>query len=375
MTDRRPDESPEHAAPDLPPVDELLTLAVQELGGQPRAGQQQMAHEVAACLEGEGVVLTQAGTGTGKSLAYLVPAARHAVATGEPVVIATATLALQRQLVDKDLPVVARALSPALGHELTFAVLKGRSNYLCLDRLNRGSPDPEESALFDAPTTRLGRQAARLRRWAETTDTGDRDDLDDPVDSRVWSGLSVSARECPGASNCAFGDDCFAEAGRTRAREADLVVTNHALLAIHVQGEVPVLPEHGAVIVDEAHELVDRMTTALTRELSLAGVERAVGRARKFLDPELAEPILDAAGFLSDVLDDQPEGVLRAERDENLVRPCPDVEGQLFVQLPHRIFPTREAVSPPVSPRHRRLPCWRVPNGQPRLRTGRPGGA
>lgn len=319
MTDPRPDESPEHAAPDLPSVDDLLTLAVQELGGQPRSGQHQMAQEIAACLDGEGVVLTQAGTGTGKSLAYLVPAARHAVTAGEPVVIATATLALQRQLVDKDLPVVARALSPVLGHELTFAVLKGRGNYLCLDRLNRGSPDPEESALFDAPTTRLGRQAARLRRWAETTDTGDRDDLADPVDSRVWSGLSVSARECPGASNCTFGDDCFAEAGRARAREADLVVTNHALLAIHVQGEVPVLPEHGAVIVDEAHELVDRMTTALTRELSLAVVERAVGRARKFLDPELAEPILDAAGFLSDVLDDQPEGRLRTLPGELVV--------------------------------------------------------
>ena len=324
MTDLPPEEpanpaSGDPALQDLASVDDLLTLAVHELGGDPRAGQQQMAHEIAACLDGRGVVLTQAGTGTGKSLAYLVPAARHAVAAGEPVVIATATLALQRQLVDKDLPVVARALTPALDHEVTFAVLKGRSNYLCLDRLNRGSPDPEETALFDAPTTRLGRQAARLRRWAETTDTGDRDDLDDAVDSRVWSGLSVSARECPGASNCAFGDDCFAEAARARAREADLVVTNHALLAIHVQGEVPVLPEHGAVIVDEAHELVDRMTTALTRELSLAVVERAVGRARRFLDPELAEPVLDAAGFFSDILDDLPEGRLRVLPGELVV--------------------------------------------------------
>jgi ATP-dependent DNA helicase DinG len=303
-----------------PSVGELLEQAVSELGGEPRAGQAQMADEIGRCLDaGSGTVLVQAGTGTGKSLAYLVPAARHAMVTDEPVVIATATLALQRQLVDKDLPVVSRALSPALGREVTFAVLKGRSNYLCLDRLNRGSPDPEESALFDTPTTRLGRQAARLQKWATTTTTGDRDDLSDPVDGRVWSGLSVSARECPGSANCAYGQDCFAEAAKARAREADVIVTNHALLAIHVQGEVPVLPEHGAVIVDEAHELVDRMTTALTRELSAPVVERAAGRARKFLGPELTDPLLDAAGYLGDVLEELPEGRLRALPEELVV--------------------------------------------------------
>ena len=303
-----------------PSVEELLALAVEELGGQPREGQSRMAHLVAQCLEsGSGSVLAQAGTGTGKSLAYLVPAARHAVHDDQPVVIATATLALQRQLVDKDLPVVSRALAPALGRDITYAVLKGRSNYLCLDRLNRGSPDPDEAALFDTPTTRLGRQAARLRTWAQSTGTGDRDDLEDTVDGRVWSGLSVSARECPGAANCAYGQDCFAEAAKARAREADLIVTNHALLAIHVQGEVPVLPEHGAVVVDEAHELVDRMTTALTRELSLPVIERAIGRARKFLVPELLDPLLDAAGYLGDVLEELPEGRMRALPEELVV--------------------------------------------------------
>ncbi|HYN56990.1 MAG TPA: ATP-dependent DNA helicase [Motilibacterales bacterium] len=304
----------------LPPVSALLDLAVHELGGQPRAGQAHMAGEIAQCLEsGAGTVLVQAGTGTGKSLAYLVPAARHAMDSDEPVVIATATIALQRQLVDKDLPVVSRALSAALGRDIRYAVLKGRSNYLCLDRLNRGSPDPEESALFDTPTTRLGRQAAKLAKWARTTKTGDRDDLTDPVDGRVWSGLSVSARECPGATNCAYGQDCFAEAARARAREADLIVTNHALLAIHIQGEVPVLPDHGAVVVDEAHELVDRMTTALTRELSAPVVERATGRARKFLGPELVDPLLDAAGYLGDVLAELPEGRLRGLPEELVV--------------------------------------------------------
>jgi ATP-dependent DNA helicase DinG len=304
----------------LPDVPELLGLAVAALGGQTRPGQVQMAEAVGERLAGgSGTLLVQAGTGTGKSLAYLVPAARHAIEAEQPVVVATATLALQRQLVEKDLPIVEQALAPALGREVRYAVLKGRSNYLCLDRLNRGSPDPDEAALFDTPTTRLGRQARRLRTWAEKTDTGDRDDLTDPVDGRVWAGLSVSARECPGATNCQFGQECFAELARARAREADLIVTNHALLAIHVQGDVPVLPEHGAVIVDEAHELVDRMTTSLTRDLSEPLVERAVGRARRFLTPELTDPLLDAAGYLADVLADLPEGRLRTLPEELVV--------------------------------------------------------
>ena len=136
-----PDESDD---PGPLQVTDLLDLAVDELGGQRREGQARMAQEIAECFDaGSGTVLVQAGTGTGKSVAYLVPAAQHAAAAKEPVVIATATLALQRQLVDKDLPVVSRALAPALGREVDFAVLKGRSNYLCLDRLTRGSPDPD----------------------------------------------------------------------------------------------------------------------------------------------------------------------------------------------------------------------------------------
>ncbi len=301
-------------------VAELLAAAVDELGGQRRAGQERMANAVDECLGGDpSALIVQAGTGTGKSLAYLVPAARRAVEAGEPVVVATATLALQRQLVEKDLPVVSRALSSAFGREIQFAVLKGRSNYVCLDRLTRGSPDPEEAALFDAPTTRLGRQARRLRRWAERTTTGDRDDLDEPVDGRVWAGVSVSSRECPGATSCPFGERCHAERARARAREADVVVTNHALLAIHVEGSVPTLPEHLGVIVDEAHELVDRMTAVLTGELSEAGIERAVARARRFLEPEDVEALADAGGYLGQVVSELPEGRLRVVPEELVV--------------------------------------------------------
>lgn len=304
----------------MPPVAQLLQAAVSELGGQERAGQLEMACAAGDALGGEPTaLLVQAGTGTGKSLAYLVAAARTALALEEPVVVATATLALQRQLVDKDLPIVTKALRPFAQRDISFAVLKGRANYLCRDRLERGGDDPEDAALFEAPTTRLGRQARRLRAWAQETDTGDRDDLEEPVDARVWSALSVSSRECPGASHCAFGEECFAELARARARSADLVVTNHALLAIHVEGNVPTLPEHSAVVVDEAHELVDRMTTALTAELSQALVERAVTRARRFLEPEHADSVLDAGEFLGQMLGDVPEGRLRSLPDELLV--------------------------------------------------------
>ncbi len=315
MTSSEP--PPESSAPSIA---DLLDLAVAEVGGEHRAGQARMAQDVADCLaSGSGTVLLQAGTGTGKSLAYLVPAAQHAISADAPVVVATATLALQRQLVEKDLPVVSRALARELGRDVTFAVLKGRSNYICLDRLNRGSPDPDDAALFDAPTTRLGRQAAGLRTWARTTDTGDRDDLGQPVDARVWSGLSVSARECPGANSCSFGQECFAEAARAVARSADLVVTNHALLAIQLQGDVPVLPEHDAIVVDEAHELVDRVTTALTADLSEAIVARAAGRARTFLSSELMDPLLDATAYLGDVIEQVPDGRLRSVPPELVV--------------------------------------------------------
>ena len=204
---------------ECPSVADLLELAVRELGGDPRAGQAQMADAIGDCLgAGSGTVLVQAGTGTGKSLAYLVPAARHAMATDTPVVIATATLALQRQLVEKDLPVVSRALSPALGRDVTFAVLKGRSNYLCLDRLNRGSPDPEESALFDTPTTRAGtpgrapgevgdddhdwrsRRPHRSRRWPGVVRAvGIGQGVPRGCQLRVRTGLLRRGREGPGA--------------------------------------------------------------------------------------------------------------------------------------------------------------------------------
>lgn len=254
-----------------PSLPELLHAAVTAVGGSERPGQVTMAEAVAEAIDDGSHLLVQAGTGTGKSLGYLVPALAH----GERVVVATATLALQRQLVERDLPRTVDALHPLLRRRPQYAMLKGRSNYLCLHRLHEGMPQDEEEGLFDqfeaaAPTSKLGQDLLRLRDWTDGTETGDRDDLTPGVSDRAWAQVSVSSRECLGAQKCAYGAECFAEMARERAKLAEVVVTNHALLAIDAIEGAPVLPQHEVLIVDEAHELVSRVTGVATGELTPA---------------------------------------------------------------------------------------------------------
>ncbi|MEU3007732.1 ATP-dependent DNA helicase [Streptomyces sp. NPDC007020] len=282
-----------------PSLPELLHAAVTAVGGTERPGQVTMAEAVAEAVDTQSHLLVQAGTGTGKSLGYLVPALAH----GERVVVATATLALQRQLVERDLPRTVESLHPLLRRRPQFAMLKGRSNYLCLHRLHEGVPQDEEEGLFDqfeaaAPSSKLGQDLLRLRDWSDETETGDRDDLTPGVSDRAWGQVSVSSRECLGATKCAYGAECFAEAARERAKLADVVVTNHALLAIDAIEGAPVLPSHEVLIVDEAHELVSRVTGVATGELTPAQVNRAVRRAAKLVNEKAADALQTAAeGF------------------------------------------------------------------------------
>ncbi|MBS2965439.1 ATP-dependent DNA helicase [Actinocrinis puniceicyclus] len=265
-----------------------------------------MAQAVRRALSEGDPLLVQAGTGTGKSLAYLVPAIAHCLERRDRrVVIATATLALQRQLVAHDLPLIAEALTPALGRAPQFALLKGRSNYVCRHKIDGGDENDGEEALFDASAVSdLGRQILRVREWAEQTETGDRDDLVPGVGDRVWGMVSVSARECLTAAKCPFGTECFAEDARERAREADVIVTNHALLAIDTfDSEVQVLPEHDAVVVDEAHELVSRATGANSGELSGGMAERAARRIRRHVDEKSQLVFEQAVELLREVLE------------------------------------------------------------------------
>ena len=272
-------------APAIPDVPELLAAAVAGIGGAERPGQVAMATAVRDAIDSGTHLAVQAGTGTGKSLAYLVPAVRHALLSDGTVVVATATIALQRQLIDRDLPRLVEALKPVLGREPRFAILKGRRNYLCLNRQRGGVADDETDTLFDPSDTisPLGRQVKRLHEWAEETETGDRDELVPGVSEAAWRQVSVSAQECIGAHRCTYGTRCFAEKAREAAGKAHVVVTNHALLAIDATSEIEVLPEHDVVIVDEAHDLVDRVTSAVTGELSGPAVEAAARRAGRLI--------------------------------------------------------------------------------------------
>ncbi len=314
-------------------VPELLAIAVDALGGSDRRGQLEMARAVEQAFETGEHLVVQAGTGTGKSLAYLVPAILRAVSDDAPVVVSTATIALQRQLVDRDLPRLADSLADALPRRPRFALLKGRRNYLCLNKIHNGGAADEsdderpQEELFDpVAVTALGRDVQRLTAWASTTDSGDRDDLKPGVPDRSWSQVSVSARECLGVARCPFGSECLSERARGAAGRADVVVTNHALLAIDAVAESAVLPEHALLVVDEAHELVDRVTSVATAELTSAALGVVARRITRLVDPELtqrleattanfAAAIHDATPGRIDHLDDEMATYLTALRD------------------------------------------------------------
>ena len=281
------------------------------IGGAERPGQVRMAEAVGQAMETGQHLAVQAGTGTGKSLAYLVPAVRHAIGQDATVVVSTATIALQRQLIDRDLPRLAAALGGRLGREPLFAILKGRRNYLCLLRVRGDAPADPDDMLFDpSQTSAIGRQVKRLHEWAAQTQTGDRDELVPGVDDRAWRQVSVSAQECIGVQRCPFGSRCYAERARDLAGHADVVVTNHALLAIDAIENFEVLPEHDVVVIDEAHELVDRVTSVASAELSAAGVEAAARRCGKLVDEKLTGALRDAGAALERAVTEIPAGRL-----------------------------------------------------------------
>ena len=326
----------------VPDVADLLATAVESLGGARRDGQLAMAEAVGEAIENDHHLAVQAGTGTGKSLAYLVPALRHAVDTDETVVVSTATIALQRQLTERDLPRLAGALTKPLGREPSFAILKGRANYLCLNKIHSGVADEDPNAeLFDAfDLSRMGREVTRLREWTSDTETGDRDDLSPGVSDQSWRQVSVSSRECLGASNCPYSDDCFAELARKKAGASDVVVTNHAMLAIDAMSPATILPEHRVVVIDEAHELVDRITSVTTEEISAASVSQVARRLGKLIDDEIADALVGAGEQLELLLEDSPQGEWTR---------LPSGAPEVLASLRDRLWNARNAVGPAPS--------------------------
>ena len=330
----------------VPGVEGLLGAAVTALAGTPRDGQITMTREVAEAIEGERHLLVQAGTGTGKSLAYLVPAVRHAVVENQRVVVSTATLALQRQVMTRDLPLVSDAVAPLLPRAPQFALLKGWQNYLCHHRVDGGYPT-DDATLFDLserPVSaaklpqgtgdepeRIADQVRRALVWAKETETGDRDDLVPGVTDRAWRQVSVTALECIGPK-CALRDKCFPALAREQAKDADVVVTNHAILGLATTGSPGVLPEHDVIVVDEAHELVDRTTAAATVELSRPSLEHVARLARRHGGAN-TDALENAAAELGALLVDAPEGAMHQGLPEALHQAVAAVRDELRILL------------------------------------------
>lgn len=284
-------------------------LADRLAGYEDRPGQQAMLREVARALNDGDQVLIEAGTGTGKSLAYLLPAAAYALANATPVVVSTHTITLQDQLVGKDLPLV-RTL---LGGELRFALVKGRDNYLCRTRL-------EALAARDDLDVDATRTVAKLLVWAPTTTTGDRVELAlRPEDERTWRQASAQGGQCSG-DRCPYAErgECWLHRARAQAFASHVVVVNHALLASDmVSGGAGfgILPPYRHLIIDEAHHLEDVATEVLSfsagRDALLDAVAALAARGRGTLGARLttvlellrmAAPTRAAAAALLDAL-------------------------------------------------------------------------
>ncbi len=248
-------------------------LAVAFDGYEPRPGQQQLAAEVARTFTAGGTLVAEAGTGTGKTLAYLVPA----VLAGKRVLISTGTRTLQDQVFYKDLPALARAL----GREIRAAYMKGRTNYLCRHRF-AAVQAVEESLTIDERTW-----LARITEWAAATETGDRAEIEDlPDDLRFWNDLTATSEQCLGRE-CPQHLDCFITRMRDRAESADVVIVNHHLLCADAsvrQGSFGrVVPECDLAIVDEAHQLEDVVTQYFGVSISTYRLEEFVRDAERAL--------------------------------------------------------------------------------------------
>lgn len=268
-------------------LDALATVVAAKPGGFRREGQAQMAEAVAAAMTNRRHLLVEAGTGTGKSFAYIVPA----VVSGQKVVISTATKSLQDQLDRRDVPFIAEAL--AAGFPITWQTVKGRASYVCKARLIEHT-DIVAQDLFSEP--KVEDRYSQIAEWAIDHPTGDRDDLPFSVDDDTWATVSVSGTECPGRDNCPMGTTCFAMQALDRAEDADLVIVNHHLYGTHLMSDRGVLPDHQVVIFDEGHRLEDTFASAFGFEIApwrFRQLERASRYLRGVAGTKATESLLE----------------------------------------------------------------------------------
>ncbi len=276
-------------------ADGLRAVTATLPAAEQRAGQEQMADLVTDAITRRRHLVVQAGTGTGKTLAYLVPAIRARAR----IVVATATKALQDQLATKDLPFLAETMK----QPFRWSVLKGRSNYLCMQRLREMHGGGQAQLELEEWSATTLADLTRLAQWAGESDTGDIAELDWSPSDQAWRTVSVGSDECPGADRCPSGDICFAERARRRAAEADVIVVNTHLYGLHVGSGGVILPPHDVVVFDEAHVLEDVMSDTVGGQLAPGRFVTLAGIVRRILeDPELIAGIVALADTVRDAL-------------------------------------------------------------------------
>jgi ATP-dependent DNA helicase DinG len=253
-----------------------------------------MVEAVANALAGRSHLVVEAGTGTGKSLAYLIPA----LLSGQRVAVATATKSLQNQLSDVELPFLAKHL----GIPVTWSVVKGRQSYVCMAKLvERYGPDLDGSApqeLFQDATVELD----TICGWIGDGGSGDRDDLPRAVSDEQWRQVSVSGMECPGKANCSQGTRCFAESAIDAARASQLLITNHHLYALHLASERRILPDHDAVILDEAHKLEAASSAAFGVDIGGGRLTSYANNIQRLLGPQDRDRLVPRVRQYADIL-------------------------------------------------------------------------
>ena len=305
------------ASADLPAeATDLLQAVVDSMseGGEVRENQRVMCESVAAAIEDGRNLIVEAGTGTGKSLGYLVPL----IASREKAVVATATKQLQDQLIDNDLPKVAKALD----RPLKVSVLKGRSNYLCKYKLAVLTRKAQQETLIASEESddRLQDDLAKVEVWAGETASGDKAELPSDLHPALWSKVSVSGQECPGADNCDFGEECFAEVAKAKAGEADVVVVNTALYCLDALTPANILPPHDIVVFDEAHKVEENAISATGTRVTGGRFSAAARSVRTAgLDGEVAEGLDRASTMMQRVLSYQVEKPISRPLPERLV--------------------------------------------------------
>lgn len=344
-----PIEDPEGAAraagPPKNAVELLRRVVASRSNGEVRPQQEHMVELVEKAMKERSHLLVQAGTGTGKSLGYLIPA----IKSGRRVVVSTATKQLSEQIVNDDMPVLADLMPKVGGPRFTYALIKGRSNYACLRdidamlRLDEQANDQIQEALFEPTARENSRRPSNedlkslndLLKWADATETGDRSDAP-AVPDRVWDQVSTDAASCAGAKACPFGEQCFAELARATAREADIVVTNHAQVAQDLRSPAPLLGDYDILVTDEVHELESYLSSAWGQEVNPASMKHHIAlTSRKLPKGATYDPAREVVkNVIADIeaLDEMLDGV-----DEGLQPELPKHVADLLVAAAHKL--------------------------------------